>query len=179
MWRDQRGFTLVEALTAAALLGLLLSGILGLLSTGTHSYGVGALRVDLQQGVRLVLERMARELREAGYDPTGAGFPAVVVAEPTRVAVQRDLNGNGVIDPTRERVTFLLRAGVLRRDAGGGAQPMLAGVRRFVLTYRDHAGIATTDPARVALVHVELEAGEVGVRVVMATGVSIRNVPRP
>ena len=179
MWRDQRGFTLVEALTAAALLGLLLSGVLGLLSTGTQSYGVGALRVDLQQGVRLALERMARELREAGYDPTGAGFPAVVEAGPTRVAMQRDLNGNGVIDPTRERVTFLLRADVLRRDAGGGAQPMLAGVRRFVVTYGDRAGVPTTDPGRVAIVHVELEAEEGGVRVVMATAASIRNVPRP
>ena len=75
--------------------------------------------------MRYALERMASELREAGYDPTAAGIAPVVVAEPTRVEFLRDMNGNGVIDPTRERVTYVLRAGesILRRDAGGGAQP--------------------------------------------------------
>src|SRR3989304_6020528 len=73
---------------------------------------------DAQQSARIALERMTRELREAGYDPTGLGLPALVVAGPTRVAFQRDLNGNGVLDPTRERVTYLLRGRGLRRAAG-------------------------------------------------------------
>ena len=81
---------------------------------------------------RVALERMARELREAGYDPASVGIEAVVVAEPARVVFQRDLNGNGVIDPTRERVTYLLRAGesTLRRDAGGRAIAVCGAARR-------------------------------------------------
>ena len=78
--------------------------------------------------------------------PTGAGIEAVVVAEPARIVFQRDLNGNGVIDPTHERVTYLLRAGetTLRRDAGGGAQPLAEGVRRFALSYLDARGAPTS-----------------------------------
>lgn len=173
--RDERGFTLAELLVAAAALGLLLAGTFGLLSTGLRSYAVGAARVDVQQGVRLALERMSRELREAGYDPTGAGLAGVLVAEPTRVVFQRDLNANGVIDPTRERVTFLLRGDVLRRDAGGGAQPVLAGVRRLELRYRDAAHAPTTDAGRVVLVQIALEAAVAGQVVRMETAAAVRN----
>ena len=76
-----------------------------------------------------------------------------------------------------ERVSFLLRPGdgVLRRDAGGGAQPIIDGVRRLELTYFDGAGIPTTDPAQVTAVRIRLEAGS-GARVVrMETHVSVRN----
>jgi len=120
---------------------------------------------------------MASELREAGYDPTAAGIAPVVIAEPTRIAFQRDLNGNGVVDPTRERVTYLVRAGetILRRDAGGGAQPVINGARALHLTYLDRAGAVTTDPAAVIAVRVRLEVGGDGSRVLMETQATLRN----
>jgi hypothetical protein len=120
---------------------------------------------------------MASELREAGYDPTAAGIAPVVVAEAARVEFQRDMNGNGVIDPTRERVTYLLRAGesILRRDAGGGAQPVINGVRTLRLTYLDRAGAETTDPAEVIAVRVQLEVGRDGTAVLMETQATLRN----
>jgi len=114
------------------------------------------------KAIDLIDEAGARaKLREAGYDPTVAGIAPVVVAEPTRIAFQRDFNGNGVVDPTRERVTYLLRVGetILRRDAGGGAQPVINGVRAFRLTYLDRAGLETVDPAAVTAVRIRLEVG--------------------
>ena len=102
----------------------------------------------------------------------------VVLAEPTRVVFQRDLNGNGVVDPTRERVTYLLRPGetILRRDAGGGAQPVVEGVRGFRLTYLDRAGTPATDPAAVTAVRIRLEIGGDGAGVVMETQATLRNL---
>jgi hypothetical protein len=116
-------------------------------------------------------------LREAGYDPTGAGIAPIVTAAADRVTFQRDLNKNGVVDATSERVTFLLRAGesVLRRDAGAGAQPIAQGVRRLTLTYFDRAGVPTTDSARVASIRISLDVGLVGPRSLMETQVSLRN----
>jgi hypothetical protein len=124
---------------------------------------------------------MVKELREAGYDPTGAGVQPVIAASPDRVTFQRDLNGNGIVDPTRERVTFLLRPGetVLRRDAGGGAQPIIEDVRRFTLAYFDRAGAPTTEPVQVAAVRISLEVGLTGPVTVMETEVSLRNHRRP
>jgi len=81
------------------------------------------------------------------------------------------------LDPTRERVTFVLRPGesILRRDAGGGAQPIINGVKRFTLTYFDAAGLATTDPAAVASIRIQIEVGRAGPSVAMRTQAALRN----
>ena len=177
--RAQAGHSLVDVLVATAVMGLLMSATLSLLQSGLAAWSWGAGRVEAQQAIRAALERMAHELREAGYDPTGAGIEAVLVAEPARIVFQRDLNGNGLIDPTRERVTYLLRPRetTLRRDAGGGAQPLAESVRRFTLSYLDKDGAPTADPARIASVRIEIEAGRAGPEAVMATLVTLRNGP--
>ena len=179
MRRPPGGYSLVELLVAMGLLGLLLSATGLLLSGALAAWDWGAGRVEAQQSVRPALERMARELREAGYDPTGAGIEPLLVIEPARVVFQRDLNGNGVVDPTWERVTYLLRSGetALRRDAGGGAQPIAERVRRLEMTYLGRDGRPVTDPARVLSIRIEIEAGRSGSEAVMATLVTIRNVP--
>jgi len=171
------GYSLIDLLVAAAVLGLVMAALLVIVRSGTTAYRWGAARVEAQQSARAALERIAKELRGAGYDPTSAGIAAVVIAEPARVALQSDLDADGVIDPTRERVTFLLRAGesTLRRDAGGGAQPIIDGVKRLALTYFDAAGIATTDPAAVASIRIEIEVGLEGPSVAMRTQAALRN----
>lgn len=174
---DPSGTTLADLLVATALLGLVMAGLLGVLQSGTASYRWGAARIEAQQSARVALERMAKELRSAGYDPKSAGFEAIAIAEPARVVLQTDLDDDGVIDPTSERVTFLLRPGetILRRDAGGGAQPIVNGVKRFALSYFDARGAPTTDPAAVALIGVEIEIGLAGPSVTMRTQAAVRN----
>ena len=90
---------------------------------------------------------------------------------------------NGVIDLTRERITYLLRGTVLRREAGGGAQPLAEGVSGLWLTYYDRADVPTTDPARVASVGIRVEVSR-GIAfplapTVMETRVRFRNEKRP
>jgi Flp pilus assembly protein CpaB len=74
-------------------------------------------------------------------------------------------------------VTYLLRAGesILRRDAGGGAQPVINGVRALRLTYLDREGGETTDPAAVVAVRVRLEVGTTGAGVLMEAQATLRN----
>ena len=172
------GYSLVDLLVALAVGGGLMASTLTLLHLGLRAWVWGAARVDAQQSARYAVERMASELREAGYDPTVAGIAPVVLAEPARVVFQRDFNGNGMVDPTHERVTYLLRPGetILRRDAGGGAQPVVEHVRAFRLTYLDRAGAETTDPAAVTAVRIRLEVGETGSAVVVETQATLRNL---
>lgn len=172
------GYSLVDLLIALAVGGGLMASTLTLLHLGLRAWVWGAARVDAQQSARYAVERMASELREAGYDPTVAGIAPVVLAEPARVVFQRDFNGNGVVDPTRERVTYLLRPGetILRRDAGGGAQPVVERVRAFRLTYLDRAGAETTDAAAVTAVRIRLEVGETGSAVIVETQATLRNL---
>jgi type IV pilus assembly protein PilW len=176
-WRPMDGLSLPELLISLAVGGLLLAATFGILRSSLFTYGWAIARIDAQQSARVGLDRMARELREAGYDPAHAGIAPIVVAAPDRVVLQSDLNGNGVVDPTRERVTFVVRGGenILRRDAGGGAQPIIDGVRRLTLTYFDRAGAPTTDAGAVAAIRIALEVGSKGPGTLMETTVSIRN----
>lgn len=178
MHRASSGYSLVDLLVALAVGGGLMASTLTLLHLGLRAWVWGAARVEAQQSARYAVERLAGELREAGYDPTVAGIAPVVLAEPTHVVFQRDFNGNGVVDPTRERVTYLLRPGesILRRDAGGGAQPVVEQVRGFRLVYLDRAGAETTDPAAVTAVRIRLEVGEPGSMVVVETQATLRNL---
>ncbi len=57
-----------------------------------------------------------------------------------------------------ERVTYLLRGTTLRRDAGGGAQPVLNGVTVLRFTYLDAARQPTEAPDSVRSVIVEIAA---------------------
>ena len=141
------GYSLVDLLVALAVGGGLMASTLTLLHLGLRAWVWGAARVDAQQSARYAVERMASELREAGYDPTVAGIAPVVLAEPARVVFQRDFNGNGVVDPTRERVTYL-----------------------------DRAGAETTDAAAVTAVRIRLEVGEPGSAVIVETQATLRNL---
>src|SRR5437867_11566741 len=112
--------SLAELLVALALVGMVLAGVFGILDQGQRLYAVAAARVESQQTARIALERLAREIRHAGEGRPGADFAAITVAEATRIVLNFDLNGDGVIAGTGETVTWLLRARVLRRDAGAG-----------------------------------------------------------
>ncbi|MBI3630545.1 MAG: hypothetical protein HY217_13425 [Candidatus Rokubacteria bacterium] len=152
------GVQLGDLLVSIAVTGLVLGGACLLLQQGEQAYAIGAARVETQQGVRLALERLAAEIRGAGYTPGSAAFPALGVAEPTRLTIQHDLDGDGAIDRRGEQITWLLRGSTLRRDAGGGAQPVLEGVRVLRFTYLDAAGQFTTSPEAVRSVVISLAA---------------------
>ena len=66
---NQRGFTLAEMLVVCAIVGLVMASLLGLVMQGQQAYWFGTTQVDGQQTVRVALERMAKEIREAGYEP--------------------------------------------------------------------------------------------------------------
>jgi prepilin-type N-terminal cleavage/methylation domain-containing protein len=66
---NQRGFTLAEMLVVCAIVGLVMASLLGLTMQGQQAYWFGTTQVDGQQTVRVALERMAKEIREAGYEP--------------------------------------------------------------------------------------------------------------
>lgn len=66
---NQRGFTLAEMLVVCALVGLVMASLLGFVMQGQQAYWFGTTQVDGQQTVRVAIERMAKEIREAGYEP--------------------------------------------------------------------------------------------------------------
>src|SRR5262245_37119205 len=130
--------------------GLVIAAAATLFSSGQRAYLIGTARVESQQGARIALARMSREIRQAGFGPASADFTAISVAEPRRLVLHMDLDEDGVIGGRPETITWLLGDdGVLRRDAGAGAQPVINGVRLLSFTYIGAGGFVAGAPADV------------------------------
>jgi len=154
---DAARVSLADLLVALATFGLLAAAAFTLLDEGQRVWAFGAARAEAQQSGRVALARLAGEIRSAGRG--GSAFAAVAVAAPDEIVLQQDLDGDGIIFANGERVRWRLAGAVLRRDAGGGAQPIVNGVRALTLTYFDAAGAPTTTPAAVRAVEVVLVTG--------------------
>jgi hypothetical protein len=155
--------SLAELLASLAVLGLVMAATVMFLVSGQRAYLAGTARVESQQSARIALARMAREIRQAGFAPTSANFAALSVFEPKRLVLHMDLDADGVIAGRPETITWLLGAdGVLRRDAGGGAQPVINGVRSLSFTYLGPDGVPAAAPSEVRSVVIRLTTGPEG-----------------
>jgi type II secretory pathway component PulJ len=153
---DASRVSLAELLTALAVFALVAAGAFTLLDEGQRAWAYGAARAETQQSVRIAVARLAAEIRAAGRG--GQSFDAVALATPKAIVLQQELDGDGVIAANGERVTWRLVGTVLRRDAGGGLQPIINGVRGLTLTYFDAADAPTSTPSAVRSVEIALVA---------------------
>jgi hypothetical protein len=148
--------TLGDLLVSTALLGLTAGATVIVLEQGHQVWAVGATRVEAQQSARAALTWLVAELRAAGQGSSGDALPALSVAEPSRLALHLDRNRDGTIASSAETVTWLLTGDILRRDAGGGAQPVINAVRTLAFAYFDADDHVTSDPAAVRRVGITL-----------------------
>src|SRR3990172_4023756 len=133
---DQRGFTLAEFLVAIALVGLIMTGLLTFMMSGNQTYVTGSNQIEAQQAARVALARMVREIRGAGYNPTGApacppltkcpivGAPGFGNPTATALMIQNDLDGNGTFE---EQIAYTLNGTDLQRQGQtivGGVQAL-------------------------------------------------------
>jgi hypothetical protein len=157
--RPEGPITLADLLVSIAVTGLLLGSTALILQHGHEAYAVGAARVEAQQGLRAALERMAIELREAGFGLHESPLDPILVAEATKVIIQQDLDGDGATGANGEQLTYLLAGTTLRRDAGGGAQPLLDGVGWLRFEYLDAQRRPAVLPRTICSVVISLSAG--------------------
>ena len=62
---NRKGITLIELLVALTISGILVAGVYRTFVSQQHTYTVQEQVVDMQQNVRLAINRMTRELRMA------------------------------------------------------------------------------------------------------------------
>lgn len=65
------GVTLIEMMMAVAIFVIVVTGVYGALSAGRSTWADSETSVQLQQNLRLVLEKITRELQESGFDKNG------------------------------------------------------------------------------------------------------------
>ena len=139
------GFSLADLMVGLAVVGLLAAAVFGVYQVSQNSYLFGTSRAEVQDNARVVLNRMATEIREAGYDPTfSSNFPILTNLASEDMTFTADLDGDGVLD-ANETVRYYRNAAdnTLHRGAGGVDQPLIDGAQALTLTYLDSGNNVT------------------------------------
>lgn len=157
--RRDRGFTLIELLVVLSIQGILLAAVATSFTGQITAYDLQEQLNAMQQTARAAVTLVIREARTAGYDPAGAGV-AGLTYHPARLIIAADHNGDGDVSDANERVAYSHDAGRmrLRRDTGGGGQPVAEDVQDFTVEHLDAAGNATTVAAEIRRVRITVTA---------------------
>jgi len=199
-----RGFSLLEALVVAAIFGIVLTAIYSTAVTSQTLAVRGNNKIDLQQNARVGMERLATEIRMAGYDPSnvlpalataaqnctltppqGSGPFAVQAACAHAISFLADVTGDGIT----EKVVYRQVGNQVMRDIAswtGTAFPAAASsalvesVSALTFTYYDGSDVVTADPASIRRITIRLTtqgtAGGMPVTFPLAFDVRLRNL---
>lgn len=167
MVKDDQGFTLIEVVIALALSMVTVGAIYTIYVNQLKSQVVREDKLDMQQHARAAMDLIVQDLKMAGYDPRQVNHDKSqvndfdgIIYHPTQLVVKADLNGNGTPTDSNEsirfshdQVTFMLR-----RDTGGGRQPLAEHIEDFSVKYLDHAGRPTTDSTQIRQIELKIKA---------------------
>jgi len=164
--RGAPGFTLLEVLIAMAIGGLLLGAVISTFILQSKAYDVQEQMTEMVQTARAAMDMIGREVRMAGYDPTGAGFDGVAYHS-AKLQLLADLRGASATDPPdgdtddpNENITYVYDSKNLQidRNTGGGNQPFAENIEAFGFTYLDKDGHPTATTADIRQIRVTITA---------------------
>lgn len=115
---SESGFTLVELLITMVISGIIMAGVYAAYTVNQKVYSEQQHVVYMQQNIRAALQMLGREIRMAGFDPTGDSDSGIIGALPGSVRFTMDLNEDGDVADTDEDVTYQLYV------AGDGIQKL-------------------------------------------------------
>jgi type IV pilus assembly protein PilW len=154
-----RGFTLIEILIAMAIGAVVMAAIVDTFITQRKSYDLQEQISEMIQSARISMDMMSRDVRMAGYNPTGASFDAIPY-EATKLEVRADRNGDGDPDDPGETIAYFYDAATRQiiREASGSQQPLADNITDFTFQYLNQAGSAAGNAAEVYQIQVSLTA---------------------
>jgi len=150
--KNETGFSLVELLVSILMTSIVMLAIYGVYRVQTHSVKLQERNLEAQEYARAALDMMVREIRNAGYFPTGASClsPAnttgIVTADSQSFQFVYDANAlNGCADPN-ENITYAFAGCVIgfgnitRKEGSNTAETLtdcnvLTGTSNFSFSY--------------------------------------------
>ena len=177
--RWNKGFTLVEILIAMAIASVVMAGIYSAYSSQQRSYIVQEQVAGMQQNLRASMDLMEREIRMAGYDPTGGAGAKIITADIAELQFRIDVNGDGDFtkpgsppgNDTNEQIRYALKldadrdgiadgspCGLGRATWGSGLMPVAENIDALNFVYLDKDGNPTTTLEEIRSVQIVLVA---------------------
>lgn len=153
----ERGFTLIELLISMALALIVITSLSSAFISQRKTYAVQEQITAMTQDARAALDMISREVRMAGYDPTGASIVGIPYSA-TQLEVRADLNGDGDTSDTHEDITYTYDSTnkQIDRNTGGGAQPFAENIQSFAFEYYKTDGTTTTTDADIRQIDITI-----------------------
>lgn len=158
------GFTLSELLVAMAISGIVVGGAVMIFRTMVRSHNTQVELTTMQQNLRAAMFYLERNIRMAGFDPSGEADAGFAVIKTNRIAFTLDKDENGIIDSNwDERFDFRLDANNLVRimPSTGASWLVSDNIEALNFVYLDVDGEPTSNPSSVRSVQVTI-VGKIG-----------------
>lgn len=163
--KKSTGFTLVELLVAMALSLVVLTSVSSAFISQRKTYDAQEQMTELIQGTRGVIEIITREVKLAGFNPTGSTTLVGIPYSTTQLEIRADLDGDGtaIASDTNELIIYTHDGTNLEidRDAGQAfsyAKLLAENIESFTFDYLDGDGNATTTTADIRMVEITITA---------------------
>ena len=95
MCTNKKGFTLIELMVAMVVSSAVMAVIYSTYQAQLKSHITNQALVEMQQNARAAMYAMERDIRLAGYDPTGATGATILAADDAEIQFHVDRNGDG------------------------------------------------------------------------------------
>jgi len=101
-----RGFTLVELLISMVVASIILAAIYSAYLVQQKHYLAQSQVTEMQQNIRAAMSFITRDIRMAGYDPSGDAGAGLIKTEQDLLYFSNDLNEDGKLDGSNEYVAY-------------------------------------------------------------------------
>lgn len=160
---NERGFTLVELMIGLAISLVLMGVAVSVFNVQRKSYSLQEQVTEMQQNVRAGMDMMVREVRMSGYDPVNAGFVGIGTNTTALLQILADLDGDGTTTASNEDITYRYYNAndatyprQIKRNTGGGFQPLAENIDAFNFSYYDGNGVATTTASGIRQIRITI-----------------------
>ncbi|MCF6154296.1 MAG: prepilin-type N-terminal cleavage/methylation domain-containing protein [Candidatus Brocadia sp.] len=160
---NERGFTLVELVIGLAISLILMGVAVSMLNVQRKSYSFQEQVTEMQQNIRAATDMMVREIRMAGYDPSGAGFTGIGTHTTELLQILADLDGNGMTTGSYEDITYRYYNASdatyprqIWRNTETESQTLAENIEALNFSYYDSDGVATSTASSIRQIEITI-----------------------
>jgi len=156
----ERGFSLIELLSAIAISGIVLAAITATFISQSRSYDAQAQINGMQQGARAAMDMITREARMAGYNTNVAAVFDGITYNVNEIRIQANLNGDTNTDDTNEDITYEYDTvnKLIERTTGGNTEILVENIDEFTFSYLNETGGAATTSDDIRQIQITITA---------------------
>jgi type IV pilus assembly protein PilW len=131
------GFSLVELLVAMAIAAVVMSAVFKIYRAQQDSFLAQEQIAEMQQNIRTAKYTLTRDIRMAGYDPTGAGAVfGFASAYGDSINFTMDISDeDGSVTVPGDDITYFVSDGRMKRNEGAGNQVVVENIEAVGFAY--------------------------------------------